>query len=248
MTTPLENAEIVKKEFEGASDRAAAIVGCIFVDELLTELLKKFLVPDLASDKKIFEGSGPIATLSSKIDIAYRLGLITKIEQSTMHSIRSIRNVFAHQMGNASFALQSIRDQCSNISVPPHMLVPDFIPPTENGEAPPLPQVHKVENTDSRSVFQEAISHLMRVLAARDCEAMALKRNSPNDFTAAHEPILVVLSRMRDYQRQLLEGLEEAKATGSNQMGTVIQVAEEHGSLVQKFELYLQQIKAAHSK
>ena len=77
---------------------------------------------------------------------------------------------------------------------------------------------------------------------------MALKRNSPNDFTAAHEPILVVLSRMRDYQRQLLEGLEEAKATGSNQMGTVIQVAEEHGSLVQKFELYLQQIKAAHSK
>lgn len=248
MNTPFYYSELLKNEFLGASDRAAAIVGGAFVDEILTELLKGFLVTDVASDNKLFSGSGPFATFSSKIDVAYRMGLISKSEHGCIHTIRSIRNVFAHQMDGALFTAQSIKDKCLNISVPREMLVPDFSPPlTDEKKQATKPPV-KVDENDARAVFQEAISHVMRILAARIVQAKKQKRNTPINFSAAHEPILTILEKMKELERNALEALEVAKALGSSEVKSVKKNIDEYHLIVQKTELFVEQIKAAHLK
>lgn len=80
MTNPFDHAPALRAEFDGASDRAAAVVAAAFLDKLLMELLREYFVEDAASDKKVFDGTRPLSTFSAKIDIAYRLGLISARE------------------------------------------------------------------------------------------------------------------------------------------------------------------------
>ena len=44
MSTPFDHSDALQREFDGASDRAAAIVAGAFLDELLQELLREFFV------------------------------------------------------------------------------------------------------------------------------------------------------------------------------------------------------------
>jgi len=46
----------------------------------------------------MFSGYGPLASFSSKIDMAYSFGLITKSEAEDLHIIRKIRNECAHSI------------------------------------------------------------------------------------------------------------------------------------------------------
>lgn len=143
MQNPYEHIRTVSNEFENATDRAVAVVAGAFLEELLEDLLKTFFVKDEKSNKKVFEGYGPLATFNSKIEISYRLGLITKNERNKLHTIRSIRNDFAHTVGDLSFSNQSISDKCQNISVPIELVVPDIIPLSQKGEKPEIPKIKK---------------------------------------------------------------------------------------------------------
>jgi DNA-binding MltR family transcriptional regulator len=181
------NVQAVRAEFATASDRAAAIVGGAFLDVLLTELLQANFVPDPKNDDKIFQGNGCLATFSSRIDLSYRLGLIAKQEHRALHTIREIRNKFAHQLDAVAFARQDLRSLCANIEVPHVMVAPRSIPLSEKGEVPPVPSIDKADSNNPRAVFEESVETYMSILAARMAGALMSRRELPNQFSAAVE-------------------------------------------------------------
>lgn len=107
----------LQSELEGQSDRAAAIVGVAWVEEELEAAIKSFLQKDEKAWARLFSSSGPLGTLSSKIDLACLLGMATKVITSDLHILRQVRNDFAHSITTKdnlplSFNSQHIQDKC----------------------------------------------------------------------------------------------------------------------------------------
>jgi len=72
---------------------------------ILTQLLANTLEHNLiqvmqpfkaSTRKEIFRGMGPLSSLSAKIHISYGIGLLTKELYDDAHTLRAIRNKFAH--------------------------------------------------------------------------------------------------------------------------------------------------------
>ena len=103
MATSFENVAALRKELEGTSDRAALIVAGAFLDDVLRELLCEFLIKGTEDHRELFEGTGALATFSAKIEMSFRLGLISEGEHRTLTAIRKVRNEFAHILGEMSF-------------------------------------------------------------------------------------------------------------------------------------------------
>ena len=102
-------------ELQEESDRSCALLAAAFLDEQLRALLEGFLVDDPKSVGQLFEGSGPLATLSSRIDLAYVLGFITPTELRDLGLIRKIRNQFAHELHGLSFETEAISARCNEL-------------------------------------------------------------------------------------------------------------------------------------
>src|SRR5712671_3608266 len=64
------------EEFARETDRAAVVLGAARLDAQLYQLISKMLTPCSGSNDELLDGDSPLATLSAKINIAYRLGLI----------------------------------------------------------------------------------------------------------------------------------------------------------------------------
>jgi DNA-binding MltR family transcriptional regulator len=105
-------------EVANASDRAMAIVACALVDDQLFELLKCALHDDSAVIDDMFEGLKPLASFSARINLAYLIGLISEWVFKDLHTVRKIRNDFAHGLSESSFKSQSIRDRAMNLTLP----------------------------------------------------------------------------------------------------------------------------------
>jgi len=100
-------------EFQEETDRAAAVLGPAMLDQLLKDLLDSTFV-SAESAKELTGKMMPIGTFSSRITLAYAIGLITSEEAKDLHRMREIRNRFAHRLHGLSFATQAIRDSCGN--------------------------------------------------------------------------------------------------------------------------------------
>ncbi|MDF7650740.1 hypothetical protein PUG42_19600 [Erwiniaceae bacterium L1_54_3] len=204
-----ERQKILKEEFRGSSDRASAIVGAAFLDELLTEILKEYLVDDtIKNDKEIFSGVGPLATFSSKINMAYRLGIISKSERKIIHCIRDVRNKFAHKLDGVSFEENSIRQKVQSIEIPINLLIPSDIPISSSHDTEPLvPTLIKASSDDIRGVFQESVIHMFNCLTGRQSVIRKIKPEEAKEYTTAHQPIesLILLAELgvRDSEAML---------------------------------------------
>lgn len=100
------------KEFKQESDRAAVILVAALIDEKLTSLLKSKLVALPTANDDLFEGgNAPISTFSSKIDLSFRLGLISSKFSRDIHLIRKIRNSFAHDIYGCDFENGSVKSR-----------------------------------------------------------------------------------------------------------------------------------------
>ena len=94
------------------SDRAVAILLCAELDELLLKIIEKRIVsrnknqdsPDLLSPM------GPLGSFSARIEIAYGLGVIDKIVAHDLHTVRRIRNLFAHRTHGLYFESEKPRN------------------------------------------------------------------------------------------------------------------------------------------
>jgi Mannitol repressor len=100
--------------FERETDRSAVLLSTSFLDNKLEEGIRVFLVDDDIVNK-LFEGYAPLSTFSAKIDLAFAIGLISKETRQDLHTIRRIRNHFAHRWEDLQFDKQPISDLCSNI-------------------------------------------------------------------------------------------------------------------------------------
>lgn len=110
-----DNHEVIEA-YQKESDRSAAILASSFLEEVLGETIRSFLVEDKSVDD-LFKGYSPLSTLSSKIDFAYALGLITKEMKQDLDIVRKIRNHFAHNWKDASFNTSPVSDFCRNLRI-----------------------------------------------------------------------------------------------------------------------------------
>src|SRR5437870_4946563 len=81
------------------SPRDCAVVATSAVDSLLEDLLRAGMREDVPS--QMFQGFGPLASLSAKIEVAYGFCLISAGEKQELHLLRKVRNDFAHSWASS---------------------------------------------------------------------------------------------------------------------------------------------------
>jgi DNA-binding MltR family transcriptional regulator len=107
-------------ELEKESDRGCALVAAAYLENQISEILEKFFVEQGTKAKDaLFDFNGPVGTFSSKIKMAYSLGLIPQEIQNALDLIRKLRNEFAHLHEPLDFESQSIRQRV--IGLLPHI-------------------------------------------------------------------------------------------------------------------------------
>jgi hypothetical protein len=103
---------LLRNEFEKESDRAAVILTASLFDHAITQLLRITFVPAPVSEDQLFDSpNAPLASFSAKINMAYRIGLISKQFCRDLHLIRAIRNNFAHNVSGCTFENASVRSR-----------------------------------------------------------------------------------------------------------------------------------------
>lgn len=103
-------------EFKNESDRAAVILVASVIDDRLKTLVKMALVPIATSDDPLFSNSNSaISTFSSKVDMSFRLGLISAKLARDIHLIRKIRNNFAHEIFGCNFEMSKVKQRVEEI-------------------------------------------------------------------------------------------------------------------------------------
>jgi DNA-binding MltR family transcriptional regulator len=93
------NVQILLKE----SDRGCALVAAAFLEEELAILLRGYFIDDDKCIKNMFGPFGVLDSFSSKILMAYCLGLISKKAKTDLELIKRIRNKYAHNAKAVSF-------------------------------------------------------------------------------------------------------------------------------------------------
>ena len=104
-------------EFKKESDRATVILSAAKIDAQLYLLISKALKPSASSNDELLDGDSPIGTLSSRINLSYRLGLIDSQYAKSLHLIRKIRNAYAHEFKSMSLTNGGHADRIRELTV-----------------------------------------------------------------------------------------------------------------------------------
>ncbi len=108
----LKYMDLIKKE----SDRGAIIISASLLDVGLENLLKSKLINNDKKDDVLFNGANaPLSSFSSRIEFAYRMGLIRKDVKNSFNALRKIRNEFAHTIELVSLDDSRIKDKLLHI-------------------------------------------------------------------------------------------------------------------------------------
>jgi hypothetical protein len=87
------------------SDRGAVLVAASLLDTSLEAALRKKLAPATKNEDPLFNGGySPLRSFAAKIELAFRLGLISRETRRMLHILRDIRNDFAHGTEAVSLA------------------------------------------------------------------------------------------------------------------------------------------------
>lgn len=108
--------DVLTQEFERESDRASVILAAALLDSALEILLKARLVPSATANDSLMDGAyAPVSNYSARIDLAYRMGLISAKFARDLHLVRKIRNNFAHNISGASFEDSGVRSRVQEL-------------------------------------------------------------------------------------------------------------------------------------
>ena len=113
----LERSLALVAEVENQTDRGVAIIGVAWIEESLLAAIHSFLEHDKPAWERLFRKSGPLSSLSAKIDLARLLGITSNVVTSDLHILRDIRNEFAHSVldkdnSPLTFDIPRIKDKC----------------------------------------------------------------------------------------------------------------------------------------
>jgi DNA-binding MltR family transcriptional regulator len=122
VTSP-EDMAVLDEVNRGASDRAIGIIAASLVEIHLTKLLKQAFISETKTGSKetvqdrMFQSSGPFGPFTTKIRMAYLMGLISEEFYKNLEIMREIRNRFAHHTEIGSFDTQEISSRCFNFTL-----------------------------------------------------------------------------------------------------------------------------------
>ncbi|RAT95702.1 MltR family transcriptional regulator [Brevibacillus sp. Leaf182] len=119
MASSTSDALDFRRTLTDETDRGCALMAGAFLDDQIKYLLKDFLVDDKRSFDNLFSGTGGLSSFSSRIEMAYLLGLISPSIKRDLNLIRKIRNKFAHSAQKISFDTSGISDRCNDLSFTP---------------------------------------------------------------------------------------------------------------------------------
>jgi hypothetical protein len=102
-------------EFQGETDRGAALVGAALIDLRLSDTLRAFMVSASAAADLLDGGTAALGPFSARIKAAFALGLIDDHERGECDLIRKIRNEFAHRSHGVTFEDSRIASLCASL-------------------------------------------------------------------------------------------------------------------------------------
>jgi DNA-binding MltR family transcriptional regulator len=118
---PPETGELMKEimsfrtSITDETDRGAVLMSAAYLDDKLRQLIERKLVQDKKILRRAFEFNGALGSFSARIDFAYLLGIIPKNAQCDLHTIRAIRNQFAHYAAPLSYEDEKIKPLCQKL-------------------------------------------------------------------------------------------------------------------------------------
>lgn len=104
-----------RQSLNAETDRGCALMAAAYLEAELQKLLAKYFVNNEAVQKEIFGHSRPLGSFSSRIDIAYLLGLIGPNAHRDLHLIRRVRNEFGHVPTPIDFNDPALASRCNEL-------------------------------------------------------------------------------------------------------------------------------------
>lgn len=100
-------------QFKSESDRAAIILATAKIDYSLFQLISCYLIPSTTKKDELLDPdeNGPLSSLSARIGLSYRLGILDAEFARALNLVRKIRNEFAHEVSNARLDSPPHRDR-----------------------------------------------------------------------------------------------------------------------------------------
>ena len=98
-----ESARTIALQMLSERGRGAVLVGAARVDAALEVLLKAALVPPSRTET-LLAVDRPLGSFGARIALAQRLGLLDASVEQALHTLRKVRNAFAHSTDSASLA------------------------------------------------------------------------------------------------------------------------------------------------
>jgi DNA-binding MltR family transcriptional regulator len=106
---------IFRRELLKESDRGCALLAASRLDFTLEKLLQAKLLGSKKQQKQLFDFSGPLGSFSSRMLMAYSIGIISKNYLHDLQLIRKIRNDFGHSALVISFDDPHIAGICKQL-------------------------------------------------------------------------------------------------------------------------------------
>lgn len=116
---PPPELDKILETLETQTDRSIAIVGVAVVEASIEKLIiKKLPVTTPRLIGRLFKNRGPLSDFDSKILMAHALDLFKEGWIELLHSVKSIRNVFAHSQIDVTFDTDEISKEIQRILIP----------------------------------------------------------------------------------------------------------------------------------
>lgn len=119
--------ENFRQRYESSDDRSCAILCASYLDECLDVMIRNAILGNKAAIDELLSDMRPLSSFSAKINFAFCLNLIHDIVYNDLHRIRRIRNAFAHQVDDLTFATDPVRSWCFAFEFPKDYLDLDEI-------------------------------------------------------------------------------------------------------------------------
>jgi DNA-binding MltR family transcriptional regulator len=109
--------DLVAKE----TDVGGVLIITSYIDSCLERVLRSTLKKGNTLDNLLKSG-GALSTFSSRCDLCYVLGLISKEFYNDLKKISEIRNTFAHHHLTANFENEKVKNNCNELKMPDNYL------------------------------------------------------------------------------------------------------------------------------